>query len=152
MTTEQLKELAEVLSVLSAKSSVIKERDELSALMEENKLVEDSEDPKPPSAALVKRIKSMITRIDRQLEAYDARVGNSFQMISCDPQGKIPIRDVEKALQVIKHKPDEDVVKNVIEKLDADKDGFVELEHVLALARDEGLGKLPFVTRDFLLC
>jgi LETM1 and EF-hand domain-containing protein 1 len=36
MTTEQLKELVEVLSVLSAKSSVIKERDELRALMEEN--------------------------------------------------------------------------------------------------------------------
>jgi LETM1 and EF-hand domain-containing protein 1 len=36
MTTEQLKELAEVLSVLSAKSSVLKERDELRALMEEN--------------------------------------------------------------------------------------------------------------------
>jgi hypothetical protein len=36
MTTEQLKELVEVLSVLSAKSSVIKERDELHSLMEEN--------------------------------------------------------------------------------------------------------------------
>ena len=36
MTTEQLKELAEALSVVSAKSSVLKERDELRALMEEN--------------------------------------------------------------------------------------------------------------------
>jgi LETM1 and EF-hand domain-containing protein 1, mitochondrial len=36
MTPEQLKEFVEVLSVLSAKSSVIKERDELHALMEEN--------------------------------------------------------------------------------------------------------------------
>jgi LETM1 and EF-hand domain-containing protein 1 len=36
MTTEQVKELGEALSVLSAKSSVLKERDELRALMEEN--------------------------------------------------------------------------------------------------------------------
>jgi hypothetical protein len=36
MTTEQLKELVEVLSVLSAKSSVLQERDELRHLMEEN--------------------------------------------------------------------------------------------------------------------
>ena len=36
MTTEQLKELVEVLSVLSTKSSVLKERDELHNLMEEN--------------------------------------------------------------------------------------------------------------------
>lgn len=36
MTTEQLAELAESLSILSAKSSVIKERDELRALVDEN--------------------------------------------------------------------------------------------------------------------
>lgn len=36
MTTEQLKEFVEVLSVLSTKSSVLKERDELHSLMEEN--------------------------------------------------------------------------------------------------------------------
>ncbi|KAI0031695.1 LETM1-like protein-domain-containing protein [Vararia minispora EC-137] len=140
MTTEQLKELAEVLSVLTAKSSVIKERDELRALMAENAQAE--EDPKSPSAALVRRIRSMLTRIDSQLEAYDTRVGSSLQMISCDARGRIPIRDVEKALQVIKHRPDEDVVKNVISKLDADKDGFVELDHVVALAQDEELGIL----------
>ena len=36
MTSEQLKELAEALSVLSAQTSVLKERRELRALMEEN--------------------------------------------------------------------------------------------------------------------
>ena len=36
MTTEQVKELGEALSILSAKSSVLKERQELRALMEEN--------------------------------------------------------------------------------------------------------------------
>jgi len=41
MTTEQLKELGEALSILSAKSSVLKERDELRALMEENLQAEE---------------------------------------------------------------------------------------------------------------
>ena len=41
MTTEQVKELAEALSVLSAKSSVLKERQELRALMEENLQAEE---------------------------------------------------------------------------------------------------------------
>lgn len=41
MTTEQLKELSEALSILSATSSVIKERDELRALMEENLQAEE---------------------------------------------------------------------------------------------------------------
>ena len=41
MTTEQLHELAEALSILSAKSSVMKERDELRTLMEENLSTEE---------------------------------------------------------------------------------------------------------------
>lgn len=82
----------------------------------------------------------MITKIDAQLSEYDAKVGNSLQMIWCDPQGRIPVQDLQKALAVIKHKPDENVGYAVIQKLDVDKDGFVELEHVLGLVREEGLG------------
>jgi hypothetical protein len=41
MTTEQLKELGEAMSILSTKSSVLKERDELRALMEENLQAEE---------------------------------------------------------------------------------------------------------------
>ncbi|RDX52670.1 LETM1-domain-containing protein [Lentinus brumalis] len=140
MTTEQLKELAEALSVLSAKSSVLKERDELRALMEEN--LQAEEDPTSPSGALTKRIRTMLEKIDKQLDAYDSRVGSSLQMISATPDGKISVQDLEKALAVIKHKPDEEVGHKVIEKLDVDKDGFVELEHVLGLVREEGLGIL----------
>lgn len=104
------------------------------------------QDPKSPTAALNKRIRSMLTKIDTQLSEYDARVGNSLQMISCDPQGRIPVYDLKKALAVIKHKPNEEVGHAVIQKLDVDKDGFVELEHVLGLVREEGLGTLhrPF--------
>lgn len=99
------------------------------------------QDPKSPSGALTKRIRTMLTKIDTQLSAYDDRVGSSLQMISCDPQGRISVGDLEKAIAVIKHKPDEEVGHKVIEKLDADKDGFVELEHVLGLVREEGLGE-----------
>ncbi|KAL1746359.1 LETM1-domain-containing protein [Schizophyllum fasciatum] len=138
MTTEQLNELAEALVVLSAKSSVLKERDELRALMEEN--LQAEEDPKSPSGALTKRIRTMLTKIDQQLQDYDQRVGSSLQMISQDPQGRVSVQDLEKALAVIKHKPDEEVGQAVIRKLDVDKDGYVELEHVLGLVKQEGLG------------
>jgi LETM1 and EF-hand domain-containing protein 1 len=85
----------------------------------------------------------MLTKVDIQLQEYDSRVGNSLQMFSADPQGRIPVKDLEKALAVIKHKPDDVVGQAVIQKLDVDKDGFVELEHVLGLVREEGLGKQP---------
>ncbi|KAJ4488134.1 LETM1-domain-containing protein [Lentinula aciculospora] len=138
MTTEQLKELSEALSILSARSSVLKERSDLRALMEEN--LQAEEDPKSPSGALTKRIRTMLTKIDKQLEEYDSRVGSSLQMISQDAQGRIPVQDLQKALAVIKHRPDDEVGQAVIQKLDVDKDGFVELEHVLGLVREEGLG------------
>ncbi|KAF8078004.1 LETM1-like protein-domain-containing protein [Lyophyllum atratum] len=138
MTTEQLKELGEALSILSAKSSVLKERNELRSLMEENLSAE--EDPKSPSGALTKRIRTMLTKIDHQLEEYDSRVGSSLQIISADAQGRVSVEDLEKALGVIKHRPDDEVGLAVIQKLDIDKDGFVELEHVLGLVKEEGLG------------
>ena len=40
MTKEQLGELAEALSILTAKTSIAKERDELNALLEDNLLLE----------------------------------------------------------------------------------------------------------------
>ncbi|KAF8740987.1 hypothetical protein AX14_006197 [Amanita brunnescens Koide BX004] len=138
MTTEQLKELSEALSILSSKSSVLKERDELHVLMEEN--LQAEEDPKSPSGALTKRIRTMLTKIDGQLKEYDDSVGNSLQMISADAQGRISVQDLKKALAVIKHKLEDEVAQNVIHKLDVDKDGFVELDHVLGLVKEEGLG------------
>ncbi|KAF8709388.1 LETM1-like protein, partial [Rhizoctonia solani] len=148
MTTEQLTELGEALSILSAKSSVIKERDELRALMEENQRAEEENavqnaegEPTPaPSNPLVKKIRAMLTKIDQQLEAYDAKVGSSLQMITCDSQGKIPVHDLERALRVIKHAPGEDEIEGLVRKLDVDHDGYVVLEHVLGLVREEGLG------------
>ncbi|KAI6039976.1 LETM1-like protein-domain-containing protein [Pisolithus marmoratus] len=137
MTTEQLNELGEALCVLSAKSSVLKERGEPRTLMEES--FQGDEDPKSPSGALTKRIRTMLTKIDAQLQDYDARVGSTLQMISADA-GRIPVEDLEKALTVIKHRPDDEVIQAVIQKPDVDQDGYVELEHVLGLIKEEGLG------------
>ncbi|KAG8702493.1 hypothetical protein FRC08_003454 [Ceratobasidium sp. 394] len=148
MTTEQLTELGEALSILSAKSSVLKERDELRALMEENQRGEEeaasqaAEGEQAPASSnkLSKKIRAMLTKIDQQLEAYDAKVGSSLQMITCDSQGKIPVHDLERALRVIKHAPGEDEIEGLVRKLDVDHDGYVVLEHVLGLVREEGLG------------
>ncbi|KAF9519986.1 hypothetical protein BS47DRAFT_1387607 [Hydnum rufescens UP504] len=59
-----------------------------------------------PSQSLSKRIRGMLTKIDTQLCDYDARVGSSLQLISVDSQGRITVRDLKRALGVIKHKPD----------------------------------------------
>ncbi|KAH9461712.1 hypothetical protein Pst134EA_017997 [Puccinia striiformis f. sp. tritici] len=139
MTSEQLNELGEALSILSAKSSVLKEKTELKQLAEENQEAsEDSENTS--SAALVKRIQKMIQQIDQQIEEYDTEVGNRMHQINIGQDGKISVADLQKALGAIKHRPSDEAIEILIDKLDVDHDGFVPLDHVLSLAEEEGLG------------
>jgi LETM1 and EF-hand domain-containing protein 1 len=102
LTTEQLSELGQALSILSAKSSVLKEREDLRQLMEENAAAAGETDEK--NNPLAKRIRNMITRIDEQLGEYDTSVGSKMNVIAVREDGKIPVSDLKKALQVIKHR------------------------------------------------
>lgn len=144
MTKEQLGELAEALSILTAKSSIVKERDELKTLLEDNLLSEaeskERQEEDSPAVAVSKRVRSMIKKIDSQLEKYDEKVGSSLNVIETNQTGQIALADLKKALTVIKHKPSEEVIEGLGKKLDVDSDGFVELDHVLELTQDHGLG------------
>ncbi len=165
MTKEQLGELAEALSILSAKSSIVKERDELKQLMEDNLESEEvrgglpgvgtlmadhgdflqesklhPEESESPQTSLNKRIRKMIKKIDAQLETYDEKVGSSLNTIQCNGQGQISLADLKKAFEVIKHRPADETVEAVVKKLDVDQDGFVVLDHVVELTQDMGLG------------
>ncbi|MBW0478942.1 hypothetical protein O181_018657 [Austropuccinia psidii MF-1] len=139
MTSEQLHELGEALSILSAKSSVLKEKMELKQLAEENR--EAAQDPEnTASGTLMKAIQKMIQEIDQQLQEYDTQVGNRMHQINVGQDGKISVADLKKALEAIKHRPSDEMIKVLIDKLDVDHDGFVPLDHVISLAEEEGLG------------
>ncbi|GMK57058.1 hypothetical protein CspeluHIS016_0308980 [Cutaneotrichosporon spelunceum] len=145
MTKEQLNQLAEALSILTAKSSIAKERDELAALFEDNLLgekhsKEHPEETDSKSVALSKRVRSMIKSIDAQLEKYDERVGSSLNLIHTNAKGQIRKKDLFRALRVIAHPPPDEVIEEIGQKLDPDGDGMVELDHVLELAQEDALG------------
>lgn len=145
MTKEQLNELAEALSILTAKSSIAKERNELAALFEDNLLSEARSKENPDEAdsksvALSKRVRSMIKKIDAQLEKYDERVGSSLNLIHTNAKGQIRKKDLFRALRVIAHPPPDEVLEEIGQKLDPDGDGMVELDHVLELAQEDALG------------
>ncbi|RXK36497.1 MRS7 family protein [Tremella mesenterica] len=130
MTKEQLGELAEALNILTAKSSIVKERDELAALLEDNLLSEAESKERPDetdqaSIAVSKRVRSMIKKIDTQLEKYDEKVGSSLNVIQTNVKGQISLADLERALRVIKHAPPEEAIQGLGKKLDVDSDGFV---------------------------
>lgn len=186
MTNEQLGELGEALSILSAKSSVLHERAELAQLMKEMGTSEEVQSEDQPGAtdaaaadapgkddveetsersaeetskaaaqvststnvsaasrSLAKRIKSMLQKIDEQLEEYDRDVGSRMNIIETSPSGKISVDDLEQALRLIKHRPEEEILERLVDKLDVDNDGLVPLKDVVELAQAEsGLGIL----------
>jgi LETM1 and EF-hand domain-containing protein 1 len=145
MTKEQVVELAEALSILTAKSSIVKERDELQALFADNLLGEAESKERPEetdskTVALSKKVRAMIKKIDAQLEKYNEKVGSSLNLIHTNSKGQISMADLKAALGVIKHAPMAQLIETIGQKLDPDGDGFVELDHVLDLAQDDGLG------------
>lgn len=194
MTNEQLTELGEALSILSAKSSVLKEREELAQLVQEmeesgvcgtedekssenessssskekvdqgKKSVSSSSSSEEKAMAqedvqeqaarvgasssvstssrgLAKRVRSMLQKIDAQLEDYDRDVGSRMNIIEASPSGKISVDDLEQALRLIKHRPEDEILERLVDKLDVDNDGLVPLADVVEIARQEsGLG------------
>ncbi|KDE07024.1 hypothetical protein MVLG_02759 [Microbotryum lychnidis-dioicae p1A1 Lamole] len=137
MTSEQVTELGQALEILSAKSSVMKEREELKKLVEENKQAEaDGAKPNP----LAKRLKGVLAKIDQQLEAFDSEVGSRLNMFEADYEGKIAVKDLRKALEVIAHRPTDEAIEILLKKLDVDEDRFVPIDEIVALSEGEGLG------------
>ena len=95
--------------------------------------------------AIENRVDKMIKKIEEQLSAYDVEIGTKLNLIRPDDKGQITNTDLENALKVIQNHPNDDRIKKIIQKLDADGDGLVALKQVLELAEDagnEGHGKV----------
>ncbi|KAF9537488.1 hypothetical protein EC957_008075 [Mortierella hygrophila] len=153
MTEEQLLELREALCIMSSRSAVLEEREELEDLKEDRmEYKEDIEElaqvqrkEHNVSRRLGSRLEKMIAKLDKELEAYDAE-GNKLQKFQANERGELTVKDIEEALKVIKHAPDAENIKQIVKKLDTDGDGLVLLSHIVDLAdlveEEEGTGVL----------
>ncbi|KAF9365324.1 hypothetical protein BGX34_010450 [Mortierella sp. NVP85] len=154
MTEEQLLELREALCIMSSRSAVLEEREELEDLKEDRmEYKEDIEElaqvqrkEHNVSRRLGSRLEKMIAKLDQELQAYDADVGNKLQAFQANERGELTVKDIESALKVIKHAPDEEKIKQIVKRLDVDGDGLVLLSHIVELAdlveEEEGTGVL----------
>ncbi|KAF9132923.1 hypothetical protein BGW39_011011 [Mortierella sp. 14UC] len=153
MTEEQLLELREALCIMSSRSAVLEEREELEDLKEDRmEYKEDIEElaqvqrkEHNVSRRLGSRLEKMIAKLDQELKAYDAE-GNKLHKFQANERGELTVKDIEEALKVIKHAPDADNIKQIVKKLDVDGDGLVLLSHIVDLAdlveEEEGTGVL----------
>ncbi|KAG0358073.1 LETM1-like protein-domain-containing protein [Gamsiella multidivaricata] len=153
MTEEQLLELREALCIMSSRSAVLEEREELEDLKEDRmdykedieELAQVQRKEHNVSKRLGSRLEKMIAKLDQELQAFDAE-GNKLQAFQANERGELTVKDIESALKVIKHAPDEEKIKQIVKKLDVDGDGLVLLSHIVELAdlveQEEGTGVL----------
>ncbi|KAG0230122.1 hypothetical protein BGW42_001147 [Actinomortierella wolfii] len=154
MTEQQLLELREALSVMSSRSAVLEEREELEELKEDRmeykedieELAQVKRQEHKVTRRLGARLEKMISKLDKELEAYDKDVGNKLHTFQPNERGELTVADIEAALKVIKHTPDAENIKHIVKKLDVDGDGLVLLSHIVELAdaveQEEGTGVL----------
>ncbi|CAG8730739.1 5616_t:CDS:10, partial [Dentiscutata erythropus] len=152
MTEQQLQELRAALTILSSKSAVLEERETLKLIKEDRAEYKDIQELKEAgkrkessvSSRLGSRLEKMIRRIDKELQQYDSEVGSKLNLIQANESGQISVNDLAEALRIIKHTPgDNEMIKKIVKKLDADGDGLVFLDHIYELcSAGEGLGVL----------
>ncbi|KAF9953870.1 hypothetical protein BGZ72_005091 [Mortierella alpina] len=153
LTKLQLLELREALYIMSSRSAVLEERDKLKDLKEDRldykadieELAHSAHRQEhKASRRLGYRLEKMISKLDQELEAFEAAVGNTLQAFQTNERGEVTVADVEQALKVIRHAPAEENIKQIVRRLDIDGDGLVLLDHIVQLAewveQEEGHG------------
>ncbi|KAI9102719.1 LETM1-like protein-domain-containing protein [Phlyctochytrium arcticum] len=154
ISDEELQRLSDALKTLTKVSALEDVKEKLSQFREERKeFKEDIEElkqvtqkePAKASDRVGQRIDKMVDRIGEEIAKYDAEIGSTLNIVQPNAEGKITIADLEQALKVIRDHPDDERIKKIVMKLDADGDGVVAMEEILHLADEaekEGHGEI----------
>ncbi|TPX63225.1 hypothetical protein SpCBS45565_g06785 [Spizellomyces sp. 'palustris'] len=154
ISDEELQRLSDALKTLTKVSALEDVKEKLSELKEGRKeFKEDIEElkqvtqkePAKASNRLGQRIDKMVDKIEQELTKYDEEIGSSLNLVRPNEEGKITIADLEEALKVIRDHPDDERIKKIVVKLDADGDGVVAMDEILHLADEaekEGHGEI----------
>ncbi|KAF9143906.1 hypothetical protein BGX30_014390 [Mortierella sp. GBA39] len=163
LTTVQLLELRKALFVMTAPSPVIEERVELEGLKEQQAqqaqarqqdqgtffsrdIISSSPSQqhqqdsntvpgtKVADRLLGSRVEKMISKLDEELQAYESHSHEKFKPMETNDRNELTVAEVEAALRIIKHTPDDETIRLIVQKLDIDGDGLIQLDHIYELA------------------
>ncbi|KAF8944469.1 hypothetical protein BGZ47_004191 [Haplosporangium gracile] len=174
LTTVQFLELRKALLVMTSPSPVIEERVKLEGLKEQqaqqaqarqqdqgtffsHNIVSFSQQQQRESnntttapgtqaadRLLSSRVERMISKLDEELQAYETYSQEKFKPIETNDRNELTVAEIEAALKIIKHTPNDDTIKLIVQKLDIDSDGLIQLDHIFELAdlveQEEGTG------------
>ncbi|KAL6221513.1 hypothetical protein ACLB2K_004909 [Fragaria x ananassa] len=160
---EQLCELSCALAVLASASSVSTEREEFLRLVSKeielyNSMVEkdgpDSEkdafkayraardetettgaeeEADHVSSALIDKVDSMLQNLEKEIDDVDAQIGDRYQLLDRDFDGKVTAEEVAAAANYLKNTLGKEGVQELIGNLSKDRDGKILVEDIVKL-------------------
>uniref|UniRef100_A0A0D9W6P9 Mitochondrial proton/calcium exchanger protein n=1 Tax=Leersia perrieri TaxID=77586 RepID=A0A0D9W6P9_9ORYZ len=169
----QLCSISQALAVLASASSVTKERQEFLNLvnkeielyntMLEKEGTEGEEEARRAyraareesdhaaevaagekvSSALIERVDAMLQKLEKEIDNVDAQIGNRWQLLDSDRDGKVTPEEVAAAANYLKDTIGKKGVQELISNLSKDKEGNILVEDI---ARDSG------VSSELLFC
>lgn len=90
------------------------------------------------------RVEKMISKLDEELHAYESYSQEKFKPMETNDRNELTVAEVEAALRIIKHTPDDGTIRLIVQKLDIDGNGLIQLDHIFELAdlveQEEGIG------------
>lgn len=122
---------------MTSDSSVESEREELrnlkKQLTEAEELMKgDNGDEEKNEAPEMRRFKSLVRTLEREVEKVDAKVGLRMKLLDHDNDGVMSLDECRNAMMLIvkngddhNHDDDENVVSQTLQRLDADADGNI---------------------------
>jgi len=161
---EQLCNISQALAVLASSSSVTKERQEFLSLVNKeielyNNMLEkvgtDGEEEarrayraareesnhaaeaavvEKVSSALIDKVDAMLRKLEKEIDDVDARIGNRWQLLDRDRDGKVTPEEVAAAANYLKDTIGTDGVQELISNLPKDKEGNILVEDIVKLA------------------
>uniref|UniRef100_A0ACD5US36 Uncharacterized protein n=1 Tax=Avena sativa TaxID=4498 RepID=A0ACD5US36_AVESA len=162
---DHLSDISQALAVLASASSVAEERQEFLSLvnkeielyntMLEKEGTEDEEEARRAyrvareesdhavevvagekvSSALIEKVDSMLQKLEKEIDAVDARIGNRWQLLDRDRDGKVTPEEVAAAADYLKDTMGkEEGIQELISNLSRDREGNILVEDIKKLA------------------
>lgn len=89
------------------------------------------------SSALITRVDSMLHKLEKELDAVDAKIGNRWKILDTDSDGKVTPEEVASAAAYLKKSLGSDPVQELIASLAKDHEGKILVEDIVRLGSSE---------------
>ncbi|GAQ85898.1 hypothetical protein KFL_002600060 [Klebsormidium nitens] len=86
-----------------------------------------------PSQALIKRVDSLLHKLEKEIDDVDAKIGDRWRILDRDYDGKVSPDEVAAAAAFLKSELGEEPVQQLIANLAKDKDGKILVEDIVKL-------------------